>query len=123
MDEKTLDALTFLATKLGTTSEYLWSALLRQAPIAGIADIILLVFFGAGLCWWEIFLIRKKTEYKYADEMTRRRLFWGIDAVAFGLATVIILSTLYFFMVVLSLNIIIASFANPKYWALKQIIK
>ena len=35
MDDKTLQALTALANKLGTTAEYLWGVLLRQAPLTG----------------------------------------------------------------------------------------
>lgn len=35
MDDKTLQVVTDLASKLGTTAEYLWGVLLKQAPITG----------------------------------------------------------------------------------------
>jgi hypothetical protein len=38
MDDKTFQALTNLATKLGTTAEHMWGVLLRQAPITGVID-------------------------------------------------------------------------------------
>ena len=111
MDDKTLSALTLLATKLGTTSEYLWSALLRQAPISGIADIIFLALWGALLVRLVIWMNKKAKNIMDAEAAF---LGWvGVWSMIF----------LYVIIVSLNLNILIASFANPEYWALKQIIK
>lgn len=45
MNDATPQALTALAAKLGTTAEYLWGVLLKQATITGVID----VFWGTVL--------------------------------------------------------------------------
>ena len=49
MNENTARLLDNLATKLGTTSEYLWSVLLKQAPISGWIAVVEIVIFVVGI--------------------------------------------------------------------------
>ena len=41
MDSQSAVVIQNLANKLGTTSEYLWAVLIKQAPISGTVDLIL----------------------------------------------------------------------------------
>lgn len=47
MDDKTLEALTTLANKLGTTAEYLWGVLIKQAPITVAIELSVMVAWVA----------------------------------------------------------------------------
>lgn len=46
MNEGTERLLTQLAEKLGTTTEYLWAVLLKQAPIDAIGQLVSIVLFA-----------------------------------------------------------------------------
>jgi len=72
MDEKTAQMLEKLAQKLGTTSEYLWGVLLKQAPIAAIIELIgilLCVIFGVFI--WRVHkkLMKKESDERYAENL------------------------------------------------------
>jgi len=122
MDEKTLQALTELASKLGTTAEYLWAALLRQALIGGISDIMLMAVWIAITVLWVKVVFRKTKE----PEQSKNGYVspeWASESAFFAWASAAILVLLTLCMITNSLSITIAAFANPEYWALKQIIK
>ena len=111
MDEKTLNALTALAAKFGTTAEYLWAAMLRQAPVAGVADLIFIALWGAVVAGLVVWMYRKSGDIQ------------DVDVIILGWAGVLLMSGLYLLYVALSLNMILASFLNPEYWALRQIMR
>ena len=46
MNDQTAALLQNLANKLGTTSEYLWGILLRQATLSGTTDLIQYAILG-----------------------------------------------------------------------------
>lgn len=102
-----------LATKLGTTTEYLWAAMLRQAPIEGVVWIVQIVLTVIG-----VFLIHKFTLF------TRKKIRdgdWDEIAMALpvaGWAFILILCVVIFF----SISEIMACFFNPEYWALDHIL-
>ena len=124
MDDKTLQALTILATKLGTTAEYLWSVLLKQAPITGLVDLLVVAAWVAGCVMWFKFVSNKtkvppKTEeehYPSAEWSSSEGtvLAW-ISVGALFLATAICVGG--------SMSSIVAAIVNPEYWALRQILK
>lgn len=108
MDNETLTALTALATKLGTTSEYLWSVLLKQAPISGMTDLILITAMIT------LTAIYTRLVIKYFPELDEDSFgAWAVAAILVSLSTVITLS---------SAGNIIAALFNPEYWALRQIL-
>ena len=111
MDEKKLNALTALAAKLGTTAEYLWAAMLRQAPVAGVAELIFIALWGAIVVW-------------LAGCMRRRdRDTQDVDAIMLGWAGVLVMAALCLIYVAARLNMILAAFFNPEYWALMHIMR
>jgi len=124
MDEKLITALTELATKLGVTTEYLWGVLLKQAPISGGIDIMVMCAWVSAIYMWAKY-VQRKTErpavttdcqYPHAEWNDEMGVFlaWGSVGLAAILAATIIGC---------NLSISIAAFVNPEYWALKQIIK
>ena len=53
MDDKTLKALEILASKLGTTSDFLWAVLVKQAvlsALSGLVGVALSIFFSRSDC-------------------------------------------------------------------------
>ena len=115
MDDKTLQALTALAAKLGTTAEYLWGVLLKQAPISGALDLAVIAAWAAA-CVWLVRLVRRKTTGPapaWNDEMGRVFSWIGAGLTCF----------LVFFVGALSIPDAVTAIVNPEYWALRQILK
>jgi hypothetical protein len=113
MDEKTLQVLTALANKLGVTAQYLWSVLLRQAPITGAIDLFLLSLLVFGVWRLTRYVYRRKPGEWGDDEGFFRPLAWA------GVGIVVFVTTL---IVCGSLSDTVAGLVNPEYWALKQVL-
>lgn len=126
MDHNTLQALTALANKLGTTADQLWAVLLAQAPIdAAISVVQALICIGVTAGW--LLLVYRKTRmhevagssgrYTYADTE------WTGEAAFFAWVAGFVL--LVFSLVTASYAIRQATVAvlNPNYWALTQVLK
>lgn len=126
MDEKTLQALTLLANKLGTTAEQLWSILLAQAPIsAGISAVQAIVCIAVTVGW--VLLTYRKTRvltftresgYKYTEAEwsggDTKFAAWFAAAVFIGASLAFSLAALSEIPVVLM---------NPDYWALREVLR
>ena len=112
MNSELIKLLADLANKLGTTTERLWSCLLRQAPIEGIIYLIVWVVYGVVL--WRVF--------KWVKEFPKSD--WN-DAFLDNLPMVIFICVVISSLVIFgaALPMIVAALFNPEYWALKQIIK
>ena len=102
-----------LAQKLGVTAEYLWSALLRQAVISGIFD---LVFFGLEIVC--IFLLIKW--WKRTNKKVEKGDWEETAYVPLVTATVIV--GVMFLISLACLSLTFAAFYNPEYWALHEIL-
>ena len=115
MDEKTLQALTDLANKLGTTAEYLWGVLLKQAPITGGLNLLMMAAW-AFACVLLVRYVRRKTQGDYPewDDEAMRPFAWAGVALA-CLIGAIFVSTEFVGA--------ITAIVHPEYWALRQIMK
>lgn len=114
MDNNTAKLVEQLAQKLGTTTEYLWAVLLKQAPINATVNLVqigLIVLFGWMLYRWHIKLGLNDDEY--ADGSGLNSLWMTIGLVVF-----IILSFCSFF----SIENVINGYFDPEYWALKKVL-
>jgi hypothetical protein len=124
VDDKTLHALTNLAAKLGTTAEYLWGALLRQAPITGTIDLLVMSAWVAGCVAWFRFVHRKTTRPAATDEDRYPRAAWndefGVGLAWMSVAVFVLISAL---VIGSELSNTVAALVNPEYWALRQILK
>jgi ribose/xylose/arabinose/galactoside ABC-type transport system permease subunit len=123
MDDKTLQAMTALAAKLGTTAEYLWGVLLRQAPITGAVDLLVMAaWVAAALCFLR-YVRAKTTRPPGTRDDPFPRAQWDGDATFFAWAGAILFAVLTGLIVGASLSTTIAALVNPEYWALRQILK
>lgn len=121
MNDKTTELLEKLAGKLGTTSEYLWGVLIKQAPISATVKLGELIFtIIMGFVLWKIhkWLCEKRGPYnsiesRYEEYGELAYFPMGLAFVGWGIVMIIT-----FFMI----NNIIAGFFNPEYWALNFIL-
>ncbi len=116
MNEETLEALTAMAIKLGTTVEYLWGALVRQAPISAVAE-ALIGFALLGLSGFVARLAIKLHKAKGPDPWGDLR--WEVFALGLTAAFASLITLGWWAD---HLEAIMAGFLNPEYWALKQLL-
>lgn len=113
MNEQTNQLLRELAEKLGTTSEYLWQVLVKQAHIYAWTMIIcggIPFLIGVVVALWVV----KKV--KGNKGKTEEWHFW-VFAAALTISAISLVGML------INSQMIIAGLFNPEYWALKQILK
>lgn len=115
MESNYTDLLRELASKLGTTSEYLWSVLLRQALFSAITDTIMIVIWMAvGYIIYKAHSRLEKKEEYYYDNHAGIAVFMAISAAIWGIVM------LFCFFSVPS---IINGLFNPEYWALNRVLE
>ena len=115
MDNKALEALTALANKLGTTAEYLWAVLVKQAPISGAIDLAMMVAWAVA-CTFLVRFVHRKTrggEPEWEDDMARSAA-WLCTGLTCAMAAMVIS---------VELGGAITAIVNPEYWALRQILR
>lgn len=119
------EALIILATKLGTTAEYLWGVLLKQAPIAGVTGLLLILLMVVSTVGWCWFVWCKTTRLKKLKAGGRpfQKADWDNDTAGFALASVVVLLIFVIPTVGALLTPTIAALINPEYWALRQILQ
>lgn len=109
MNEQTIKLIQELAAKFGTTAEKLWSVLIKQGPISGFTNLIVLIlYFAAAL---RLFKWIKATDFLEDD---------GKTASFFILA---ITSAVVAVIAVCCMEGIVASIVHPEFWALSHFIK
>lgn len=122
MNEQTSKLIEQLAQKLGTTTEYLWSVLLKQAPIQ--ASVTLFQFLLIGLFGYVIYRAHKSLSVKkdYDGYSETGYSHYGERAgIPMTIALVIfcVLSICAFFCIEDVFN----GFFNPEYWALEKVLR
>jgi len=110
MNDQTAVLLQNLANKLGTTSEYLWGVLLRQATISGITDILQYIIIAvAGFAYYR-WATSKNRDFGPGGDSWPAALVIGIP-----LAALVVISFFCF-------PTTIAALVNPEYWALDRVL-
>jgi hypothetical protein len=123
MNEETLQAITALAQKLGTTSEYLWSVLIQQAYLeAGLSLINLIVWGIITFFVVKIVYLKTKTPLETDEDHYPKAQWVEEGAVAAWLVSGVLI-LIAFIIISVEFNSLITALFNPEYWALKQIIK
>lgn len=120
MDKTTADFLEKLAAKLGTTAEYLWSVLIRQAAISATTTLIYLIsiiLFGVLL-----YRVHRRLSKPSTNSENGYSIYedweWPISVMVVAALLWVIFSIVVFF----SISNIINGYFNPEYWALKEIL-
>jgi uncharacterized membrane protein YfcA len=109
MDDNTLQALTQLAQKLGTTAEYLMGVLIKQGPISGLIDLLIMAIMAYG-SYIGVRLVLRKND----DDNEIAVVFGWIGIVTFCIVTSLV--------ILLQLNQAITGIIHPEFWALQQIL-
>lgn len=121
MNEQTAKLLEQLASKLGTTSEYLWGILLKQAPIDATITLLQTLFlFLVGWGLWKVHkkLLSKPSGQDYDDsyyEKYKIGAIFPMVLVTFGWGIMMLICFCSF-------SSIVSGYFNPEYWALKEIL-
>ena len=121
MNKETQELLQKLAEKLGTTVEYLWQVLLKQAQIDAFTT--LFQFFLIALFGVVLFRLHKKFLKPLSDDRYSDNLYSKYDEaivwpMIIGLIVFVILSICAFF----SITDMVNGFLNPEYWALQRVL-
>jgi hypothetical protein len=124
MDNGKMELLAQMAEKLGTTTEYLWTVLLKQATIVAYGN--LACFFLALCIIWAAykFVLRKTTESHATDEDGDSVIGaeWSGENAAWAWAVFFLLFLCTVGLVVPPLfSEAFTAFLNPEYWALQKI--
>lgn len=109
--------LSQLAEKLGTTTEYLWAVLIKQAGICIIQDcffIVISILFIIGYILYVKYFIKNYQKLYDNDEEYGH----GVITVILGCIAIIAI-----FVIMVGVEEIITCVYNPEYWALNQILK
>ncbi len=122
MNDKTLELINSLADKFGITAEYLWSVLIKQAPISAAINITTSIVLVT--VWFVAYrIVKRKTTPPEATQEDRYPVaeWCGEDAILAW--PIIALAALFvFIMSVVALYDSIHALTNPEYWALTQIL-
>jgi H+/gluconate symporter-like permease len=121
MNEKIKEIIQQLANQLGTTTEYLWNVLLKQAPIdatIGIILIIIVLIFG-----YLLFKLHKKLIEKPKNDNYNYSYYEKYELGAtFPMVFLAIIWVSCLIISMLNIHSIITGFLNPEYWALQKIM-
>jgi len=107
-----------LAEKLGTTTEYLWGVLLKQAPITAVTELVYLILVV--LCGITLYKIHKRLSKKVDGNNSIYYESEELVIVPMVIATII--WAILFIICFLSIGSIVTGFLNPEYWALDEIM-
>ena len=116
MNENTTKLIEQLANSLGTTTKYLWTVLIRQAPIDATITLfqyIILAIVG---------VILYKVHNRLSKEVDRYSAYDNNDG--YGILMVI-LSGAYLVVVIIAffcIGDVINGYFNPEYWAVQKIL-
>jgi hypothetical protein len=116
MNKETTELLQQLAAKLGTTAEHLWAILIRQAFISACTDLLLYAstIFLVWMCAKKFPQWLSSSNHD-PDSDTHFAYIW-VFAIASITAAILVIGS------VMTIPDTITAFANPEYWALKQIL-
>jgi hypothetical protein len=107
------DALKELALKLGTTTEYLWGVLIKQAPISATIQLGQAMFFVVVAVLFYFKVMKMIRGGELSDEN------FGAVVVTVIFGTVVAAGLL---TAILSFGDVINGYFSPEYWALNEIL-
>lgn len=109
MNDKTIQLLEALAAKLGTTAEYLWGVLIRQAAVSATIDLVCLLVAVTYLVVYTKWLRVVRKGDMFDNEAT--------GVIMGGCVAVIV-----FILALFCVSGVITGYMNPEYWALNKIL-
>lgn len=123
MNEKTEILIRELAEKFGTTGEHLWRVLVRQAPITGTIDALIIAAWVLFVVWAFRWITAKTTEPEPTDEKPYPRAEWTNESAFLAWVIWAVLTVFIVIQIGYALSLTISALVNPEYWALKQLLQ
>lgn len=114
MNEQTLKALDALAAKLGTTAQYLWAVLVKQAAIEVWTNA---AWITVAVIWIAIWLRYVKPVWVWADSADGSEGIGAAFIFAGG-----VMSALLLCIALTCIFELPTLIGNPEYWALKEVL-
>lgn len=111
--EEIMVVLRELAEKFGTTTEFLWTVMIKQSYVTGITYICTFALSLVCIIIWNRIAWHPK--------------FWGTDnedlyiVVNFGKFFGTLAAVMWVFIFLCSMVDVVTSLVNPEYWVLKQV--
>jgi hypothetical protein len=118
MNQQLSALLEKLATKLGTTTEYLWHVLLKQARISAT---ITLFYFIASLIIGVIIYKLHRRFMTTPEKPHSNNLYYEHEELGAIMVVVAAIWGICFIWIISSLSNIFNGYFNPEYWALNEI--
>ena len=118
MDNNTEKLINDLARKLGTTTEYLWSVLIKQAPVSATIQLfqtLAVILFG-----YILYRVHKRLAKKDEDGDTGYEMY---DAAAPVMIVASAIFSILFLVVFCCFSSVVNGYFNPEYWALKRVLE
>ena len=115
--ENLTELLTKLAEKLGTTTEYLWAVLIKQATIEAYYSMMSIGLFILMLIPFYKYVRWFSKNYQEIYNNDYEILHWVITVVI-GLIVIV-----WAIGSVCDIHTIMTALNNPEYWALQQVLK
>jgi len=118
MNEQVMEILRVLAEKFGTTTEFLWGIMIRQAYVHGITAIICflvtsILIFGWNWIWWRAEVDEETSRRDQGDRM------FAIFMCRLGGLGLVFIWTCLFLSGMIEVT---TALINPEYWAIKQVL-
>jgi hypothetical protein len=123
MTDNTLAHLAALADKLGTTAEYLWAVLIKQAPIHGTMTIITIVALTIGFVLLARLVMRKTRRPEATEDNPYPHAEWADEFGVIAWFLLVFFGSLTVMAWAIELPAAITALIHPEYWALSQILK
>lgn len=115
MDDRTYSLLQELASQIGTTVDFIWPILVRQAYIEGIVGIILYIFLAVGIfVYVKIMIVKVWHNIDTSD--------WYEDEKKAGIIILGVMLAVLFIIAILTFSFTISSLVNPEYHAIRTIL-
>lgn len=116
MNDKELQLLEKLASKLGTTTEYLWGVLLKQAQVDAIitlTQVVIVMLIGVLLYKMHKHFSNTRNKINYQDNDAHLSIVMFLAACGWG---ILVLISLF------CIDDIFNGFFNPEFWALNYVL-
>lgn len=118
MNEQTVALLQELANKLGTTSEYLWVVLIKQAPIQGTVMLVQYILTIAAIA--AVWKWRRQIATGITAAFDEGEGIEVMTAIALSIGGVV--SGVWLIACLFSMDTMVTAFMNPEYWALNKVL-
>lgn len=118
MNENVMQVLRVLAEKFGTTTEFLWGVMVKQAYVTGISQILTFVIAGLFVFGWNRYVWSLQLPEDPKDDRGGDKAFGIMMVRLFGVCG----AALWVMLLLCGLGEVTTALVNPEFWAIKQVL-